>query len=35
MSTVPDLVKLNEGLEELWVGFGVLEVVTEVGTELS
>ena len=34
MSTVPDLVQLNEGLKELWVGFGVLEVVTEVGTEL-
>jgi len=33
-SAVDDLVELNEGLKELWVGFGVAEVVTEEGSEL-
>ena len=33
-STVEDLVKLNEGLKELRVGFGVAEVVAEEGGEL-
>ena len=29
-----DLVELNEGLKELWVGFGVAEVTTEEGRVL-
>ena len=29
-----DLIELNKGLKELWVCFGVPEVVTEKGSEL-
>lgn len=32
---IDDFVELNEGLEELWVGFGLAKVVTEEGSELS
>jgi hypothetical protein len=33
--TIDDLVELNEGLEELWVGLGVAKMASEEGGELS
>ena len=33
-SAVENFVELNEGLKELWISFGIAEVVTEEGGEL-